>query len=656
MVLRKGTKGMKEVNYTRESRNFAVSANGAEKKVYDTQVLLEVMNVTKHIYHPFYSSFAIVQANDSAEIDIECKFADEIKDVKLAPKSRNYTFRQEGKSIKVRALPGDKLCVTVNGEQNRMLMIFVQEEVPVPEGDVIYFGAGEHFVDDNENNELVLKSGQTLYLDDGAVLHGKVTATNCRDIAVMGNGIICGTHHYGKCPDYLRGKMNVPEDLPQRRGLMQFVGCENVRLQNISIIDSDGWNVTLSDCQGVAIDKINIVGYRFNSDGIDICSSQNVTVSGAFIRTSDDCVVIKSLKNMPECREVTVSDCVFWGDRANPLEIGHEVAGGDIHDICFKNIDILNQIEDTYGYHAIDIANVDSGDVYNVLYEDIRVEECVRAIGIRIREGVFSLAETKGQKGGVHDIRFKNISIAGKKAIVLSGRDEEHKLKNITFENVTMDGKMLSEEDFYRNPFTENVKIKTDGVEVDAFEEYPSEKECVPLDIRNMCNLLLEDGWGIYGLLSEDWFGLPSGVHTWEGIPFNITGQGRAPGGDYKLAAVPAERMYIPVSPELCTDFCANRLFFLHTAVNVIGNTGKRLGSYVITYEDGTQEEAVINNRNDCDDWKCWSTGGWQPVYKSIRMYVMHWKNPNPEKKITKIRLEDSELHAMPVLLGITRA
>ena len=43
-------------------------------------------------------------------------------------------------------------------------------------------------------------------------------------------------------------------------------------------------------------------------------------------------------------------------------------------------------------------------------------------------------------------------------------------------------------------------------------------------------------------------------------------------------------------------------------------------------------------------------------MYKSIKMYIMPWKNTNPGKRIKNIRLEDGQIHAMPVLVAITYA
>lgn len=45
-----------------------------------------------------------------------------------------------------------------------------------------------------------------------------------------------------------------------------------------------------------AVTNVKLLGYRANSDGIDICNSRNVTVQGCFVRTLDDLIVVKTDK------------------------------------------------------------------------------------------------------------------------------------------------------------------------------------------------------------------------------------------------------------------------------------------------------------------------------------------------------------------------
>ena len=50
----------------------------------------------------------------------------------------------------------------------------------------------------------------------------------------------------------------------------------------------------MKNSENVDISNVKILGYRANSDGVDICNSRNVAVHGCFIRTLDDLIVIKT--------------------------------------------------------------------------------------------------------------------------------------------------------------------------------------------------------------------------------------------------------------------------------------------------------------------------------------------------------------------------
>ncbi len=634
-----------------KSRNYEVRIKDSLIHVFDTPVLFDGIDETRMIHHPYISSYALFTIEQETEILINVLLADEIFDIKVQPQSKSIKYELNGNTIKLKINPKDKICVTVNGKINQMLMLFANTPEEKPEGDVLYFGPGEHYITDNERNILYLKSGQTLHIAEGAILYARLEARNAENVKITGNGVLCGSRNNGRWGEWLRPMAGI-KDTVRRKVLTDFINCKNLTIENVTFIDADEWTVRIRDCENVNVRGINIIGYQSNSDGIDVCSTKNVKIKDCFVRTSDDCIVVKSHRNSGETENFEASGCVLWADRASALEIGHEICE-DIHNIRFSDIDILNQIEETYGYHAIDITDVDEGNVYDVHYENIRIEYCRRLLGIRIREGRFSDPTAFLGNGRIYDITFKNIISNTDKAIFISGRNEKAMVENITFEDFYIKGeKILDFEKFRFNPYVKNISIK--GQKAD-FEKYPDISEYKTLDIRPMCNMILGHNRGIYGLAHPDWTTMPSGISILEGIPFEIIGQGYCEnGGDYKRCVVPKERIRIEADTVLDTNFSAKWLFFLHTGVNILSEIDKILLRYEITYEDGTKTDIIIRNQNDCNEWNTWSLGGWQPVYNSIRMYIKPWKNPHPEKQITKIEFFDGKICDLGVLLAIT--
>jgi polygalacturonase len=46
--------------------------------------------------------------------------------------------------------------------------------------------------------------------------------------------------------------------------------------------DSSTWTIPIRQSDRVTVENVKLLGYRANSDGIDICNCRDVTVDGAF--------------------------------------------------------------------------------------------------------------------------------------------------------------------------------------------------------------------------------------------------------------------------------------------------------------------------------------------------------------------------------------
>ena len=233
--------------------------------------------------------------------------------------------------------------------------------------------------------------------------------------------------------------------------------------------------------------------FRSSDDGIDIVRSRNVTVKNCFIRVKDDCVAIKGHLKYPDnviSSNIKVSDCTFWNaEWGNGLEIGFELQCTEIKDIVFKNCDIIHVDKGA----AISIHNGDKAKVSNVLFEDIRIEDCNQKLfDLAIFYTQYSVDKPKTQaeidkrylhgawdgvlylnpeerkaqakyRGTIENITFKNISVTDGifPYSLFSGYDENHKVKNITIQNLTIHGKKIKKLKDLRlhSEFSEGIKI-----------------------------------------------------------------------------------------------------------------------------------------------------------------------------------------------------
>lgn len=199
-----------------------------------------------------------------------------------------------------------------------------------------------------------------------------------------------------------------------------------------------------SGCDNVTIDNVKIFGCRGNSDGIDICGSKNVLVSNVFTRVWDDSFVVKAF-DTGDLENVVFKDSILWNDFARPMEVGVELRAEKIRNIRFENIDVIHS---PTGYPLMGIHHGDRAEVSDIRFENIRIENTPGAqlFDIKITDSVWNKDKVKGS---IKDIFFKDIYYIGNPGIDrllsnsrLQGFSKEAGIRNVTFENINILGKV----------------------------------------------------------------------------------------------------------------------------------------------------------------------------------------------------------------------
>lgn len=293
-------------------------------------------------------------------------------DVKLRP----YGFsglRVEGEKASFEiAKPGQ--FVMEFGQDRPQLHVFADApfvHAPVP--DEIYFGPGEH-----DAGLICPTNGQTVCLDRGAVVYGALLLENVTNVTVTGRGILDSSRIRRKSPDgrYLRTLST--EDRATLTDVTQFmcVGSENVRVEGIVLRDSPFWTMVFrAGCRKILIDGVKIVGqWRYNSDGIDLCGCQDVRVRNCFIRSFDDCFVVRDggrgANGRPQdSRNIRCENTMMWCDWGSNVKA--QLTGSPR--ALIENVIVTKCV----------FANVDTGGVIlaarpggvNGIVRDIRIED-----------------------------------------------------------------------------------------------------------------------------------------------------------------------------------------------------------------------------------------------------------------------------------------
>jgi len=443
------------------SKDFSVKIEGQEAPVYVAKVASanpvlrwKAMDDKAHSADYFEKdSFAYFDMLGPVTVTVTCPKA--IHSVKVLPSSLKINATVEGRSLSLSLAEPRQLTIEVDGDWVGSLHLFAdapEADVPKPgDPDVIYFGPGIH-----EVSHLVVGNNQTVYVAGGAVVRGVIRPEEPFQVSTYS-----GLRTYS--PTFLlqgerirfRGRGIVDGSLctTHARHLVQVQG-KDILLEGVILRDSSTWTIPIRRSERVTVRNVKLLGYRANSDGIDICNSRGVMVEGCFIRTLDDLVVIKTDKGQGEARHIVAKGCVLWNEVAHALSIGAELRE-NVDDVLFSNCDVIH---DKGREWTLRVYHCDSARISNVRFEDIRVEESPRLISLWIDKANWT---RDSERGHIDGVTFKNVrALADSLRVALHGFDEVHAVENVVFEGVVINGKSLSLADVKTNAFVRNVEYR----------------------------------------------------------------------------------------------------------------------------------------------------------------------------------------------------
>lgn len=361
-------------------------------------------------------------------------------DASVRPRKLGLEAAVAGRTIRL-PVPGPLHCWLDLGWRTHPLYLFLQEpdrDPPSPGDDgVHFFEAGVV----HEVERLDLESGETVYLEAGAVFSGTIMADVRSNIAIRGNGVIDGS--------------GVNRDNSHKGRTLYLRECVDAVLSDFILINPPSWQIHLNGCRDVVIERIRQIGQGLGTDGIDVVSSQSVRIRDAFIRSGDDCVAVKANGYRADERkgldvaDVVVEGCVFLNDGGgNAVEIGHELETRRIEQVTFRNCDILC----VHGHGAaFSINNAAEALVTGILYEDIRVEHHYEFLfSFRVIESRWC---PDCERGRIRNVTARNIAVdigpcnPGYSLSVIAGFDADHGVDEVVFENVTFNGRRIANAD-----------------------------------------------------------------------------------------------------------------------------------------------------------------------------------------------------------------
>ena len=406
--------------------DFEVKAriNGGEWKDIDTYAF-KVDRVANTKHNAEITSVAKFEFEGKVEIQVK-SIAQDIKSYKIRPNSYGIKAAQEGNTLTFSLDRPRYLSVEVNGNIYQNLQIFadnVLDKPKVKKKDLMYFGPGIH---DFKGDSIHIASGKTVYIDPGAVIKGWISTYGSKDVKILGRGIVMPGHHEGIMVRYSK---NVYIDGPLTTQL-PIGGSDSVTVKNAKVMSWYGWG-----------------------DGFNIFASNNIHQEQLFARTSDDCSTIYCTRKNYHggCKNITIKDCVYWADVAHPIMIGlhsETPENEDITNVLYDGIDILEHAEYQVDYQGcIGINNGDNILVKGITFQNFNIENIRKGMLFNMRV-CFNKKYCSAPGRGIEDITLRNIAYIGEQPNmgIIAGYDQSRKVKNISFENLTINGKLISDD------------------------------------------------------------------------------------------------------------------------------------------------------------------------------------------------------------------
>jgi len=264
-----------------------------------------------------------------------------------------------------------------------------------------------------------------------------------------------------------------------RPPLMQPYKCKDFKIEGVTIINSPFWTINPEFCENVTVQGVTINNPDApNTDGINPSSCKNVLISDCHITVGDDCITLKSGRDLQgrqyatPCENITITNCVMLAGHGGVV-IGSEMSGDvrkvTISNCVFDGTDRGIRLKSTRGrggiVEEIRVSNIVMKNIVkeaitlNLFYSNVPAEE------LSERTPVFRNIHISGLTGSevntactvlgieeapISDISFSDINIDAETGFVIN------KAKNITLENVRISTKIGAA---FKISETENIRI-----------------------------------------------------------------------------------------------------------------------------------------------------------------------------------------------------
>ena len=369
--------------------------------------------------------------------------------VAVRPSAYGITTKESASSNTVEfTLPAyEKRKVSVEFDGDRYHNLFLMPSRPdtrkpaVSGGNVSYYGPGEH-----TEGIIVLTEGQTLYVDEGAVLYPQNIQVRGNGVTIAGRGVISGEkmRHWGE--EFSNADVMIDVQGNKHEG-----GYTDFRIEGVTMIDAPSWCLRVMNTDNVAIENINMIHWDLNGDGIDLWTVTGATINDCMVRAYDDCITLKVRSNADpygNVHDIRITNCIIWGDYARGIVVGPECgnvwwASGDIRNIEIRNCTVLEAARGQALAIMQELGDFSEAGgpalIDNVLFEDCVVDN-IHSSGTPI----YTSQVNKGESCEMKNVVFRNVTILDGLGCQPSRINVNNTYTSIDFDNLIYNSRKIT--------------------------------------------------------------------------------------------------------------------------------------------------------------------------------------------------------------------
>lgn len=251
-----------------------------------------------------------------------------------------------------------------------------------------------------------------------------------------------------------------------RPPFIQTLRCKNIKIEGVTIVNSPFWTVNPEFSENITIEGLTIINPKSpNTDGINPESCKNVHISNCHISVGDDCITIKSGRDLQgrkinaPCENITITNCTMLSGHGGVV-IGSEMSGSvrniTISNCVFDGTDRGIRLKSTRGRGGV----VENIRVNNIVMRNIQRE----AIILDLKYSNIPQEPKSDRTPIFRNIHLSNLTGVDVRIPIYIRGLEESPITDITISNIDIHGAKQKSE------FINCEKVKLNDVMVNGEE------------------------------------------------------------------------------------------------------------------------------------------------------------------------------------------